>query len=66
MTRRRNYLPLNNVILDFLSKIMGSTNLVKRFQANSLAKLFDKGGHGRLLDIGCGNGYLSFFTIRKL
>lgn len=60
MTRRRNYLPLNNVILDFLSKIIGSTNLVKRFQANSLAKLFDKGGHGRLLDIGCGNGYLSF------
>jgi SAM-dependent methyltransferase len=58
------YLKRGSIKVDFLGRIFGEPNLLKRLQADALFKALDVGSGIDVLDVGCGSGYLTVELAR--
>lgn len=58
------YLERGSRKVDFMGRMFGEPNLLKRLQADALFKALDIKSGDRALDVGCGSGYLTVELAR--
>ena len=59
---KKAYIPSDNAVVNYLSRLIGLMNVIKRLQIRNLDGLVNNANCKSLLDVGCGSGYMSYYV----